>query len=363
MSARSGKVVRQAEIMRYVYSCLMHNPSDEPQPLGELELAKRFRTNRLTIRRALSAFENDGRLIRIPGRRGLFMNPAAARAIGDYYFLGIMTQERANRYLDSGTQLLISGFAGKLRNLSADYHYLEIASSEPQDAVEEILNCGLDGLLWCSPPSRDIPVIEELSRRNFPFVVVAPPHKSSYPLPAKNCIQPDFAQIGILRAQCVRDAGCGRIAYFGTESPTFQAFLDFFSCSEREYIMNHRCTRLESGIAGIRMILADGADCLVADGRIFFFLPELHRSLPELRNVTLVLDPVPHAFQVQRKYPDLKIRIPFYDWSAVQWKLGERAAIHLLKSMRGGGGFHSEIMPVRHPVRHNGIFNKGADSE
>ena len=160
MSARSGKVVRQAEIMRYVYSCLMHNPSDEPQPLGELELAKRFRTNRLTIRRALSAFENDGRLIRIPGRRGLFMNPAAARAIGDYYFLGIMTQERATRYLDSGTQLLISGFAGKLRNLSADYHYLEIASSEPQDAVEEILNCGLDGLLWCSPPSRDIPVIE-----------------------------------------------------------------------------------------------------------------------------------------------------------------------------------------------------------
>ena len=102
--------------MRYVYSCLMHNPSDEPQPLGELELAKKFRTNRLTIRRALSAFENDGRLIRIPGRRGLFMNPAAARAIGDYYFLGIMTQERANRYLDSGTQLLISGFAGKLRN-------------------------------------------------------------------------------------------------------------------------------------------------------------------------------------------------------------------------------------------------------
>ena len=109
---KSGKMVRQSDITRYVYSCLMHNPSDEPQPLGELELAKKFGTTRLTIQRALATFERDGRLIRIPGRRGLFMNPAVAKAMGDYYFFGVMTAERRNRFLDSGTQAVISGHRG-----------------------------------------------------------------------------------------------------------------------------------------------------------------------------------------------------------------------------------------------------------
>ena len=181
---KSGKMVRQSDITRYVYSCLMHNPSDEPQPLGELELAKKFGTTRLTIQRALATFERDGRLIRIPGRRGLFMNPAVAKAMGDYYFFGVMTAERRNRFLDSGTQAVISGFVDKMQGVSSDYHYLEIKSESTADTVEEILNCGLDGLLWCSPAEQDIPVIEELTRRRFPVAAVAPPHKSRFPLPA-----------------------------------------------------------------------------------------------------------------------------------------------------------------------------------
>ena len=181
---KSGKMVRQSDITRYVYSCLMHNPSDEPQPLGELELARKFGTTRLTIQRALATFERDGRLIRIPGRRGLFTNPAVAKAMGDYYFFGVMTAERRNRFLDSGTQAVISGFVDKMQDVSSDYHYLEIKSESTADTVEEILNCGLDGLLWCSPAEQDIPVIEELTRRRFPVAAVAPPHKSRFPLPA-----------------------------------------------------------------------------------------------------------------------------------------------------------------------------------
>ena len=343
---KSGKMVRQSDITRYVYSCLMHNPSDEPQPLGELELARKFGTTRLTIQRALATFERDGRLIRIPGRRGLFMNPAVAKAMGDYYFFGVMTAERRNRFLDSGTQAVISGFVDKMQGVSSDYHYLEIKSESTASTVEEILNCGLDGLLWCSPAEQDIPVIEELTRRRFPVAAVAPPHKSRFPLPAWNCVQPDFAQIGILRAGCVRNAGCRRAAYFGSEGPTFDAFCASLAPAERSYVLAHHCAVLDSGVSGIRAVLEDRPDCLVADGKIFSCLAELCRVAPELKQVTLLLDPVPYAFQFQKKYPDLKIRTPDYNWFKVLRKLGERAAVHLWKTIRSGEAFQSEILKV-----------------
>ena len=156
----------------------------------------------------------------------------------------------------------------------------------------------------------------------------------------------DFAQIGVLRAGCVRNAGCRRTAYFGSEGPTFDAFCASLASAERRYVLAHHCARLDGGVPGIHAVLKDRPDCLVADGKIFSYLTELCRVAPELKKITLLLDPVPYAFEFQKKYPELKIRTPDYNWFKVLRKLGERAAFHLWRAMHSGEAFQSEIMKV-----------------
>ena len=325
---RRGKI--QLQIRRYINSILVRQASSgEPIPLREIALSEHFHTTRTTVQAACRELIADGTLIRIPGRRGLFVNTdsPACRNTGTEF--RILCGDGREQFLGFAPQFMVNGFSSGFADFHTGFCYTGLLSSEPDQIVQELMEIPCYAFLWIRPAPDLFPVTEKLIDAGFPVVVIGSYDDSHIPVPPSNTILFDYEGPGLDRAEWIHEN-------------RFRRPLIYSGCSETVSALSRRLESYgqklppdsvvwfpaASDIRGKlpKIIRKFKPDCLVADGMIFRTFDLLAADLPELKKIPVYLDNFPWSIQLRSQHPELKIHIPGISCSSLMFDIGACAA-------------------------------------
>ena len=334
---QGGKPLKTDIIVHYLLSRISRSGT-EPEPLPtEMELCNRFQVSRVTVRRAIQILEDDGDIIRLPGRRGAFTNPAAARSVP--HAAGVIVASGSTFSLDHDNSMALSGFLKKMSgNDSVPWYYFYLSVRPGEDIEPLIAAHHLEALLWLSPAAEALPELKKLADRHFPAVSIGYPSDSNYPVPAKNTILRDFSLFGKELAGEMLRQGFRCPVYCGNRNITFESF-------QRIAAENGLDIQAENVIEKSAMIeeklpeilKQKNVDVIYSSGSGSRYLAVLRllSSHPEYAGITLLMERSPATVQHQRDFPGVKIvLLSKATTSAYMYRAGERAASILWRLYR-----------------------------
>lgn len=344
---RDRRGIIQNLIRRYVRGTLMKQCTREPLPLGEVALAKHFHTTRTTVQMACRNLIEDGSLIRLPGRRGLFISPAHAAIRGPGIDIRILYGNGREMIVDYNSQNILEGFTREMKNYYGDYRYTGILSSTPDEIFAELMEASADACLWLLPDAKSIPVAERLVDAGVPLVAVGFHYDADLPNPSFNTILTDYSLGGRIKARFVLENAFRNPAWFGVSSTTFQAFRETLEREKQPFDPRNLVEPKKGEIKELAgMLRTRKPDILFADGAVFPLIDQLETLVPNLKDIHLYLAAVPRAFHIQKTHPELKIVTAKRPADFFMRRMGKRAA-QILKQMNGKGiRFESISMPL-----------------
>ena len=286
--ANPTQTPKQCKIRRYIVGKLFPMCGKEPMKLNELQIAKKFSINRLTIRKACRDLLEEHSLITLPGKRGLFINPDYIRIRGKRRFIGILGTIPQMNILENNNFRILSAFDSAMDRCEGDYQFLALKSTCPEEMAEEILSYDLTALLWISPGDDSlVEVFEKVLNGGLSAVLVSPPYHGLLP-PSSNAILFDGVAAGKMRAQRVRQENCKRPGYIAVNrNSTYYSFREEFPFLEKEYFMEPGKLRFAELAAWIRK---KEIDSLVMDGTIVTRFADLCGKVPCLKEIDLFID-------------------------------------------------------------------------
>jgi len=157
---------------------------DQPEAIpSERILCARFNVARGTIRDAIQQLENDGSLIRLPEKKGVFTNPRYSNP--SILLVGLIAHGNIGfpSEFSSDSAMLMSGFY-RLMPQNAFYCNLMFPDRFPEDDLVRVFsNQNLDALLWFSPPPCYANLIARLRAGNVPLFTGNTTHRIKYFIP------------------------------------------------------------------------------------------------------------------------------------------------------------------------------------
>jgi hypothetical protein len=174
---------------------------------------------------------------------------------------------------------------------------LPVFGCDPAYGLEQVFRRhALDGVIWFDPPEKDLPRLaesDELARS----VVILPGGASLARNPLKaNFIANDNVAIGRIRADFLLRRGLSKIAYFGAEGETLDAFFSLLSEAGRpfdEKLLFRTPSELLTRLPGL--LERGRVDGLVSDGPVerYDALFEVLRDVAPAKRPLLLVDPSP----------------------------------------------------------------------
>lgn len=310
----------QTEIQRYVMAHLMPQCTSEPLRFSERELARTLKVNRLTVHRAAEDLLRREYLIRIPGRRGLFLNPdCQASGRGEKYY-GVLTNNGEIPVMVRDTNQILKGFLDAAQNFSyIDCQFLSLTARTPERMVSEIISYPLHALIWFFPPPQMYPVIDLLLEKSLPLAIVNPVKNSCIVPYRTNSITIDYSAIGRMFAEKVLESGFRKVIFAGLKSPVFGSFRQTladtkFPFSASDFIeytpKNHDPEKLVS------LIRKRKTELVVSDGMLFHDLGKLSRLL-DFSALQFLLLPMRHVKTYVAEHPEWHVLFPDFDFDSM----------------------------------------------
>ena len=322
--------VTQTEVRRYVMAHLMPLCTSEPVPFRERELARTLKVNRLTVRRAAEELVRQGILTRIPGRRGLFLDPDCRITHRSEKYYGILVRSGEVPVLSLAGNRILNGFLTHTGEEGyVDCQFLTLTGRTPERMADEIMTWPLHALIWFSPSPDMFPVLELLQERSFPLAVVGSVSDPRIPLWRTNVISLDYCAIGRLLAEKVLSSGARKLLFAGLRSETFESFrrtlaehhFPFTSRSFLDYAFeSHDPEKLADRIR------RGGIELVVSDGVVFNDLQKLS-GLTDFASLRfLLLPPFRRVKPVAASHPEYPLIFPDYDMDDNLERLGRTLA-------------------------------------
>jgi len=146
-----------------------------PEPLklaSSRTLAKQFGVAHMTVARVMKDLAEDGFLVVKPGI-GAFASPKNENVFKEAKVFGIVVGDGKYAFFDRIEIKLFSSFMDGMIRRSKDnwvQHYSIL--SRLDSAAREILDAGLDGLIWVMPPEKCAPLLKTLKAKRLPLFCV-----------------------------------------------------------------------------------------------------------------------------------------------------------------------------------------------
>ena len=338
---RRGKI--QLQIRRYINSMLVKEASYEKEiPLREVALAERFHTSRPTVQQACRDLIADGTLIRIPGRRGLFVNTDLPACRGPGIDFRILCGEGKEQIFEFAAQHILEGFCRSFPDYFSDYCYAGLLSSNPDQIIQELMEIPCYAFLWIRPTPELFPVTEKLIDSGFPVVLVANYFDSHVPVPSSNAILFDYSASGRERAKWIHSNHFRRPLIYSGCAEMVRALSGQLKLHGKKLPPDSICFfptlgEIREKLPGI--LRQYKPDCLVADGQIIPVLRAFSAILPELGEIPIYLDDFPRAVQLRKEHPELDIRLSESKYSEKMIEIGSCAAEIMKRLLKKSGRF------------------------
>ena len=332
MADRRG-VIRHL-IRRYISGAMLKECKDVPIPLGEVALAKRFNTTRKTVQAACECLIGKA-LVRVPGKRGLFLNPSGREIFDHWVDVRIVCGDGSDMIIPSDIQVIISAVAEVLEDHCGDFQYTTLFSREGDELYEELRLSSPDVFIFLSPDRQIIYAAERLIEEGFPVIIFGNTYDTEAPFPASNGFLADFAEMGEARAKALLLQGEKKVLYYGLKNVTYQRFMEVLRESG---FPENKISFFDQNTPGvIEKINTFQPGIIIATGYFFSCIPEFIRSVGKHKDIVLILDNVPYARFLQKKYPFLQIAFHSPPKKEEYMRAGKKAGEMILEFMEKGG--------------------------
>ncbi len=226
----STQVQKKVTVKNHLLRCVARAGSEPELLPGERTLAVQFGVSRKTIREALKELRNNEALISLPGRRGVFTNPAHAQAVP--YIIGLFFNDGHLSHISSPHMPVLTSFFNELSNITIDYELPLLNGDSPDEMISDLKNYSFDAVLWFSDGKPEmVAALDSLIAENFPIVVIQPLFLDYLSKTAKNGIGIDFESSGRIKARSMIEDGCRNIIYVGEKRISAHGYLDELSKS------------------------------------------------------------------------------------------------------------------------------------
>ena len=178
-------------------------PGDKIWP--EVRLAADFNVSRTTMRRALAGLEQEGLILRFPGK-GTFVNKIETDSTTN-----------GNEYINIGVDFFVpetgSYYWGKIAQglQTGAQHNNMTLSFLPQEKLDRIMECGIDGLIFSHAPDPNLPVYKYISKGIIPSVGINCRINNKI-----SCIDVDYKKESYKAVKKLIKMGHKKIAYIGS---------------------------------------------------------------------------------------------------------------------------------------------------
>ena len=198
-------------VRRYLLQ-LIAKSGPEPERLPpERELAERLHLSRVTVRRAIEELENMSYILRLPGRKGAFTNPAVASEVE--HTIGIVVYQN---YVGQIFSQFLSGLSGELYRCGHHYNFslFQRSGSSASQVAFELENSGYDCIVWHTQAPEDLEVIRLLHLHKFPVFTLCNPNFPEWGMAPGQNYGLDMQQAGeaqaafLLKKQCRKPVLC-----------------------------------------------------------------------------------------------------------------------------------------------------------
>ena len=198
-------------VRRYLLQ-LIAKSGPEPERLPpERELAERLHLSRVTVRRAIEELENMSYILRLPGRKGAFTNPAVASEVE--HTIGIVVYQN---YVGQIFSQFLSGLSGELYRCGHHYNFslFQRSGSSASQVAFELENSGYDCIVWHTQAPEDLEVIRLLHLHKFPVFTLCNPNFPEWGMAPGQNYGLDMQQAGeaqaafLLKKQCRKPGLC-----------------------------------------------------------------------------------------------------------------------------------------------------------
>lgn len=348
--SENDKIFRliQAEIQRYVMVHLMPRCTSEPLRFSERELARTLKVNRLTVHRAAVDLLQHGHLMRIKGRRGLFLNPDhQPSGISEKYY-GVIVNKGHVPDLTMDENQILNGFFASARSDHYFYcQFLTLTGQSPERIALEITTYPLHALIWFFPPPEMYPVIDLLMEKSLPLAIVNPVKDSRIVPYHSNTITLDYPAIGRMFAEKVLQAGFRKVLFAGLKSPVFESFrqtlagssFPFSAADFTEYTPEcHDPGKLAE------IIRKKKTELVVSDGMIFHDLKKL-AGLTDFSGLHFLLLPLRYVRSLAGVHPEYHLIFPDFSFDNMLNSIGKKMASKIAVDSPAIC-FQNEIIPL-----------------
>ncbi|MBR2425182.1 MAG: LacI family DNA-binding transcriptional regulator [Lentisphaeria bacterium] len=289
-------------VRRYLLQIIAKSGAEPERLLPERDLAEKLHLSRVTVRRAIKELEDVNYIIRIPGRRGAFTNPAMSS--NAEHAIGIVVSQN---YIGQLFSLFLSGISERL--YESGVHFCFSLYCKPDKSVQEIAfeleNSGYDCLVWHTQSPEDLEVISLLQQHNFPVLTICNPNYPEWGTPEKRWYNFDFDDGGKIQASYFLQKKCKRVIYFGKNCnvmPSFQKELKEHGIRVDE---TSDFTQLKTFLdAGANGIYCQHDEALTKD--LLFYIS----SRKDLAGVPILLPPRLMSTRYKEDFPHLNITLP-----------------------------------------------------
>ena len=310
-----GSWVSQAEVIRYIMAVLMERCTDTPLPFRERETARILGANRLTVHKAAISLFQEKALIRLEGRRGLFLNPEHRKRGKSVKYYGAVSGWGQAAILNHPQTLVMNGFFENIREFHyVDVEYLRLKSSSVDAITAEILAMPLRGLIWFSPAEEMFPVIDSLLKKGFPVLVI---HTGIIPGEVHfhtNALHMDFTDMGRAFADKVLELNYPKLLFAGCRCALYDSFRERLSRQGYPYsetdFMEYESKNADPARL-MKRIRQEKIPLVVSDGTVFHDL-ELLKEYGDLSGVHFLFRPMDHVRKRARYCPEYNISFPDY---------------------------------------------------
>jgi len=331
------KILLTQPVKRYLHR-IVDKAGRIPERLpSEAELMDRFGISRITVRRALEELLEEGYVIRQKDRKGLFTNPR--HSLNIQYIIGFVVHGRQSLFHSGYSSLISAGFSIEMGGLRYQREMLTLPEEMDENFAATLKDTLLDALLWIIPDDRDIPVINQMLRKQYPVITVLSPYLDTNPLPSGNFVRFDFAQKGACWAKFFLDRGLKNPVYCGGTKERIEGF--------RKMLWTHGILLPDAHVIPEQENLPDlleerfrsdsAIDGLVADGTVYFPVLEFLKRKPERAKLPVLFDGDAMAQELRFANPALNIHSVETTYYQTGVKAGRTAAKMLLECFRSHG--------------------------
>lgn len=222
----STTFLSKKEVVKNYLMHLINRAGNKPNRLpGEMELCEKFSVSRFTVRAAIADFEKSEAILHIPGRKGPFSNPVYSRTMPN--LVAIVMRSGRKGYFHSCDLPVLSSLMHQLESEGTDIEIPLLNARIPMEAVQEIENYSYDAVVWFSDNSEEeIHAFNYLLEKAFPLLVIDSLFVSDVQRAKSNSISMDFAEVGVLRADCLMQNSVCKVVYTGMSNTTFRSLCD-----------------------------------------------------------------------------------------------------------------------------------------